>query len=90
MGEGAQWRHDIDALVFEPDGHRSLCMVHRLAFRGLLRVTPTPDDCMAYFAAHEAAFQQAAQAKILRKQIKSGTNFHLTSRDLSRTGSVSV
>jgi len=84
-GDGrAQWRHDIDALAFEPDGHRSMCMVHRLAFRSLLRLTPAPDDCMAYFAAHEAAFRQAAQAKILRKGIKAGTNFHLTSRDLSR------
>lgn len=87
MDEDARtrWRHDIDALAFEPDGHRGMCMVHRLAFRSLLRLTPASAECMAYFAAHEAAFRQAAQAKILRKGIRSGTSFHLTSRDLSQT-----
>jgi hypothetical protein len=80
-----EWRHDMDALAFEPDGHRSPCMVHRLAFRRLLGITPAPDDCMAYFTAHEAAFRHAAAAKILRKGIRPGTSFHLTSRDLPRT-----
>jgi hypothetical protein len=80
----ARWRRDIDALAFEPDGHRSVCVVHRLAFRSLLRLTPTPEDCLAYFAARECAFRTAAQGKIARRRIKAGVSFHLTSRDLSR------
>jgi hypothetical protein len=83
-GGRAHWRRDLDALAFEPDGHRSVCVVHRLAFRSLLRLTPTPADCMAYFAVHEGAFRTAAQGKIVRRRIKSGVSFHLTSRDLSR------
>ena len=80
----AHWRSDLDALAFEPDGHGSVCLVHRLAFRSLLRLTPTPEDCMGYFAAHEDAFRTAAQEKIARRRIKSGVSLHLTSRDLSR------
>jgi hypothetical protein len=81
---GADWRHDIDALAFEPDGHGALCMVHRLAFRTLIRLNPTAEDCLAYFAAHEHAFVRAAEAKIMRRRIKPGMSFHLTSRDLAR------
>jgi hypothetical protein len=80
----AEWRRDIDALAFEPHGHEAACVVHRLAFRTLIRMIPTPEDCIAYFAAHEAAFRAAAQAKILRRRIKPGMSFHLTSRDLAR------
>ena len=81
----AHWRRDLDALAFEPDGHRGMCVVHRLAFRSLLRLTPTPADCLAYFAAHEGTFRRAALEKIARRGIEIGVNFHLTSRDLSRT-----
>jgi hypothetical protein len=45
----ATWRPDIEALVFEPDDHQGLCMVHRRAFRTLLRFTPAPRDCETYF-----------------------------------------
>jgi len=31
------WRDDIDALAFQPADHRGICMVHRRAFRTLLR-----------------------------------------------------
>jgi hypothetical protein len=78
------WRHDIDALAFQPEGHRGTCMVHRLAFRALMRIVPTPDACIAYFATHEGAFRASAQAKISRRGLNPGTNFHLTSRDLAR------
>lgn len=78
------WRHDIDALAFQPEGHHGTCVVHRLAFRTLMRIVPAPDACVAYFAAREGAFRAAAQAKITRRSIASGTNFHLTSRDLVR------
>jgi hypothetical protein len=80
----AEWRQDIDALAFEPDGHGGPCMVHRLAFRTLIRLDPTSADCLAYFATHEDAFLRAAQAKITRRRLKPGMSLHLTSRDLAR------
>jgi len=78
------WRPDIDALVFEPEGHQGGCMVHRRAFRALLRFSPAPEDCEAFFQSHEAAFRAAASAKIHRENVLRGTNFHLTSRDVAR------
>ena len=80
-----KWRHDIDALAFQPEGHRGTCVVHRLAFRTLMRLVPTPDACIAYFTAHEGAFRASAQAKISRRRLGPGANFHLTSRDLAGT-----
>lgn len=79
-----KWRDDIDALAFQPEGHRGMCVVHRLAFRTLMRVVPTADGCIAYFSTHEGAFHASAQAKISRRGLEPGTNFHLTSRDLAR------
>jgi hypothetical protein len=76
------WRDDIDALAFEPDNHRGFCMVHRLAFRTLLQFYPEPDDCLAFFRDWECAFRAAAGAKIARRTIAPGVNFHLTSRDV--------
>ena len=78
------WRADIDSLAFRPDGHGGVCMVHRRAFRTLLKRTPSPDDCAGFFKAHEAAFQAAARAKILRARLEQGANLHLTSRDVAR------
>ena len=80
----ATWRPDIEALVFEPDDHQGLCMVHRRAFRTLLRFTPAPPDCETYFRTHEQAFRAAASAKIARYDVARGRNFHLTSRDVAR------
>ena len=78
------WRNDIDALAFQPEQHAGFCMVHRRAFRALLRATPSPRDCMEFFTAHQEAFQAAARAKLLRMQVATTANFHLTSRDVSR------
>lgn len=78
------WRYDIDALVFGPDDRQRLCIVHRRAFRTLLRFSPEPADCEAFFRAHEDAFRAAANAKILRKAVAPGVNLHLTSRDVAR------
>jgi hypothetical protein len=78
------WRHDIDALAFQPEGHRGICVVHRLAFRTLMRLVPTPEACITYFTAHEGAFRASARAKISRRRLQPGANFHLTSRDLAR------
>jgi len=80
----ATWRHDIEALVFEPEDHQGSCMVHRRAFRTLLRFTPAPPDCETYFRTHEQAFRAAASAKIVRHHVTRGRNFHLTSRDVAR------
>jgi hypothetical protein len=78
------WRNDIDALAFQPGEHIGLCMVHRRAFRTLLRVMPTPRECVAFFNSHQEAFQAAARAKLLRTKPPSTANFHLTSRDVIR------
>jgi hypothetical protein len=78
------WRDDIEALAFEPDRHDGFCMVHRLAFRTLLRFSPEPSDCEAFFRVHERAFRAAAAAKIVQENVDRGVNFHLTSRDVSR------
>jgi len=78
------WRHDIDALAFQPDDYRGHCLIHRRAFRTLLRFSPTPEDCETFFHAHEDAFRAAATAKILRAKVLDGANFHLTSRDVAR------
>jgi hypothetical protein len=77
------WREDIDALVFIPEGHQARCVVHRLAFRKLLRSPPVPQACIAYFVAHRQAFQAAAAMKMTRQNLVSRVNFHLTSRDLA-------
>ena len=78
------WRDDIDALAFQPSEHSGLCMVHRRAFRTLLRATPSPQQCVGFFNAHQEAFQAAARAKLLRVSVPGTANFHLTSRDVIR------
>lgn len=78
------WRDDVEALVFQPDGHEGLCMVHRHAFRTLLKRMPSPGECAEFFRGHHQAFQAAARAKVLRAGVAISANFHLTSRDLSR------
>jgi hypothetical protein len=80
----AIWRDDIDALAFQPAGHRGVCMVHRRAFRTLLRATPSSQQCVDFYNAHLDAFQAAARAKMLRAGIADTANFHLTSRDVGR------
>ena len=83
--EGLSWRADIDALVFRPAGHGGWCAVHRLAFRALLgKREPTPEDCLAYAAAHRAAFEAAAAGKIARRGYDVAASLHLTSRDIAR------
>ncbi|HEY5305223.1 MAG TPA: DUF1488 family protein [Pseudolabrys sp.] len=79
-----EWRSHIDALAFHPDGRQEQCVVHRRAFRTLLGFDPSPQDCECYFRANRAAFEAAARAKILEKNITSGLSFHLTSRDIAR------
>jgi hypothetical protein len=78
------WRSDIDALAFQPGQHTGLCMVHRRAFRTLLRAAPSARDCVEFFNAHQEAFQAAASAKLQRVNVSEAANFHLTSRDITR------
>jgi hypothetical protein len=78
------WRDDIDALAFQPGEYAGLCIVHRRAFRILLRATPSPQECIEFFNAHQEAFQAAARAKVLRSKLTTTSNFHLTSRDVIR------
>lgn len=59
-------------------------MVHRRAFRTLLRATPSTRDCVEFFTAHRQAFDAAARAKLQRVDIAETANFHLTSRDVIR------
>jgi hypothetical protein len=80
----ATWRNDIDALAFQPADHGGLCMVHRHAFRTLLRAIPSPQQCLDFYCSHEEAFEAAARAKMLRKDLAAIANFHLTSRDIAR------
>lgn len=91
MADGAEslWRPAIDALVFQPPGHQGFCAVHRLAFRALLGRVPlarpgTPEECLAFFAAHRSAFERAAAAKIQRRGLDVAASLHLTSRDVAR------
>ena len=78
------WRNDIDALAFQPGEYSGLCMVHRRAFRTLLRATPSPRDCIEFFDTHQEAFLAAARAKLQRVSVSETANLHLTSRDVSR------
>ena len=78
------WRDEIDALAFGLADHQGVCMVHRRAFRTLLRTTPSPQQCVDFFNTHQDAFQAAARAKVLRASVANTANFHLTSRDVTR------
>jgi hypothetical protein len=78
------WRGDVDALAFRPGRHGGVCMVHRHAFRTLLRRMPAAEDCLAFYRDHVVAFQAAAAAKLQRVTLRGDANFHLTSRDLAR------
>jgi hypothetical protein len=80
----ASWRADLDALIFPVEAHAASCVVHRRAFRTLLRFEPTPADCLRYYSECERAFLVAAKAKIAQRNIAAGTNLHLTSRDIAR------
>jgi hypothetical protein len=83
----ARWRPEIDALAFRPSGHGAECVLHRLAFRALTgRPDPTPSDCERLFASRRADFDRAAAAKIARRALPADAAFHLTSRDVARSG----
>jgi len=80
------WRSDLDSLSFQPQGHTGHCIVHRRAFQTLLGFKPTPQECTAYYLQSPEAFERAAAAKISRAALPAHANFHLTSRDVLRSG----
>jgi hypothetical protein len=86
----ATWRNDIDALAFRLADHQGLCMVHRRAFRTLLRAIPSPQQCIDFYFNHQDAFEAAAHAKMLRENVADIANFHLTSRDIARQLKIGV
>ncbi len=78
------WREDIDALAFQPADHGGVCMVHRRAFRTLLRTIPSPQQCVDFYRAHQDAFQAAARAKLVRADVADTANFTSPARDVIR------
>ena len=82
----ANWRSDLNALSFQPQGHAGLCFVHCRAFQTILGASspPTPEQCNAAYARLYDVFEGAAAAKIRRAALTSAANFHLTSRDVLR------
>lgn len=83
-GPALRWRSDVDALSFHPEAHEGVCMVHRHAFRTLLKRMPSPEECAAFFRGQESAFHLAARAKIAHARLAPDANLHLTSRDIQR------
>jgi hypothetical protein len=81
------WRADINSLSFQPRGHLGSCVIHQRAFGTLLGFDPAPEQCAAYFRQRTEAFELAAAAKIARAGLAPNANFHLTSRDVLRSGS---
>ena len=77
-----EWDGANDCLAFSPPGEDGRCVMHRRAFRALLRQEPTPTECLAFAARHQAAFWLAARLKMQRAGLEPGARFHITSRDL--------
>jgi hypothetical protein len=81
MGPDATWRADIDALQFDA-GNGNVCVVHRLAFRALLRKSPEPAECLDYYRDNVALFVAAAQRKLWNDRTIASRNLHLNSRQI--------
>lgn len=77
-----EWDSANDCLAFSPPGGDGRCVMHRRAFRALLRQEPTPAACLAFAARNQAALGLAARLKMQRAGLGPGARFHITSRDL--------
>lgn len=73
-----------DFLTFTPPGHRGACVVHRRAFRVLLRGCASLEDCERFLAHHRGAFDRAALDKKTRARLGPDARFHINSRDIRR------
>jgi hypothetical protein len=78
------WRADVDALQFSAD-NGSVCLVHRLAFRTLLRRLPEPSDCLDYYRANVDQFIGAARCRLATDPSIGARSFHLNSRQIRRS-----
>ncbi|MBY3562576.1 hypothetical protein [Rhizobium laguerreae] len=83
MSSGTLWSVDLDALQFTA-GNGGNCLVHRRAFRAMLRKPPVMEDCIAFYEVNQATFQTAATEKIAEHCVGGGQNFHLNSRQIRR------
>ncbi|TAU13000.1 hypothetical protein ELI13_37825 [Rhizobium ruizarguesonis] len=83
MNSSPLWSADLDALRFTA-GNGGNCLVHRRAFRAVLRKSPLMEDCIAFYEVNQATFQAAATKKIEEHCIGDGQNFHLNSRQIRR------
>ncbi|ACS60010.1 hypothetical protein Rleg_6985 (plasmid) [Rhizobium leguminosarum bv. trifolii WSM1325] len=83
MSSGTFWNADLDALQFTACNGGN-CLVHRRAFRAVLRKSPLMEDCIAFYAVNQATLQAAATEKIEEHRIGDGQSFHLNSRQIRR------
>ncbi|UWU19153.1 hypothetical protein [Rhizobium sullae] len=81
MSNGMIWREDLDALQFAAENGGN-CIVHRRAFRAMLRNPPMQHDCIEFYEQNAAAFEAAAKAKIDNGDVHEASNFHLNSRQI--------
>ena len=78
-----RWNDEIDALEFRLNGYEVTCVIHRLAFRALLKLArPEAQDCLVYATGLRRVFEAVAVSKATRTGLKPGARFHITSRDV--------
>ena len=78
-----RWNDEIDALEFRLNGYEVTCVIHRLAFRALLKLArPEAQDCLVYATGLRRVFEAVAVSKATRTGLKPGARFHITSRDI--------
>ena len=78
-----RWVEKFDALEFRPKGHKGTCVIHRLAFRAILKISgPTASQCLLFAKKYKRYFEEAARTKINKAQFEADRRFHITSRDI--------
>lgn len=78
-----RWVEEIDALEFRPTGHKTTCVIHRLAFRVILKISsPTASQCFIFATKYRNCLNEAALTKIKRATLETDKRFHITSRDI--------
>ena len=78
-----RWVEKIDSLEFRPTGHKGTCVIHRLAFRVILKnARPTASQCLLFAKRYKSYFEEAALTKINEAELEGDRRFHITSRDI--------
>jgi hypothetical protein len=87
--EDSRWDPVLDAVAFgvEIGEYRGVVRVRREVFRRLLGHRPTPEQCVEAYHLCRTALEQAAEAKLRRRELAEDGNLDLTGRDLARAGS---